>query len=227
MHQATAKLIETLDLLTQLERIQWISQAGTSPAPASLTTKVHGTTIELTPVPGGLQMTAEDDHGRPLISVPPSTATADLYERARDTQMRRRSRQLNMGRELCFPPTPVEEAPPADLMYLVARGLEHRTLEGSITWRTQNHPSGSAHRVRAAFGDHTLSNDSAVTVLTTAQDGIVIGEISSTDDQHPRAVSHLLQAVQDNAFERAHKAAPDAGDSDEEMAAISLLATII
>ena len=132
-----------------------------------------------------------------------------------------------MGRELCFPHTPVEEAPPADLMYLVARGLEHQTLRGTITWRTQNYPSGSAHNVRAAFGDHTISNEGGVTVLTTVQDGIVIGEISSTDDQHPRAVSHLLQAVQENAFERAHKAAPEAGDSDEEMAAISLLATII
>ena len=51
MHQATAKLIETLSLLTQLDRIQWISQGGAPPAPVPLTTKIHGTTIELTPVP--------------------------------------------------------------------------------------------------------------------------------------------------------------------------------
>ena len=116
-----------------------------------------------------------------------------------------------MGRELCFPHTPVEEAPPADLMYLVARGLEHQTLRGTITWRTQNYPSGSAHNVRAAFGDHTISNEGGVTVLTTVQDGILIGEISSTDDQHPSAVSHLLQAVQENAFERATRQPPRRG----------------
>ena len=152
MHQATAKLIETLNLLTQLERIQWTPQDVTPAAQTPLTTNVHGTTIELTPVPGGVRITAEDDHGRPLISVPPSTVTAALYERAQDTQIRRRSRQLNISRELCFPHTPVEEAPPAEVMHLVARGLEHQTLRGSLTWTTRNSPSRSAHNVKAAFG---------------------------------------------------------------------------